>query len=97
MIGFVAVLHGKQQEILPIGADGVAIRPTRAARLERAVAPTQDLERGGFTDATPADGVHDLPTAKEQVSNVRARADANHALAPRQAFHLHEIGQARPV
>src|SRR3954464_8809362 len=91
------MLSGEQQQVLPVGADRIAIWPTCAARIERAVVPTQDFERRGFTDAAPTDGVHDLSTAKKQIPNVRARAHADDAFMTAQAFHLHEVRQAGAV
>ena len=95
--GFVAVLGGEDQQVLPVGADRIAIRPTGAARLERAVVPAQDLERGRLTDAAPTNGVHDLSAAKEQVPDVAAGAHADHALAPRETLHLHQVRETCAV
>jgi hypothetical protein len=93
-IGFVLMLSCEQQQVLPVRADRIAIWPTGAARLEGAVVPPQYFERCGFTDAAPTDGVHYLTTPKEQIPNVRARADADDPFVTAQALHLHEIGQA---
>jgi len=93
----VALLRYRQQQVLPVGPDGVAIGPACAARLESAIVPAQDLERRGLADAASTDRVNDLAAAKEQVPNFATGADADHAVAARQAFHLHQVGQTRSV
>jgi hypothetical protein len=93
----IAVLRHEQHQVLPIRSDRIAIGPASAARLEGAIAPAQDLEGCRLTDAAPTHGMHDLPTAKEQVAHLTPRADTNDTLAPGQTFHLYQVGQARTV
>jgi len=87
--GLVTVLSREQDQVLPTRAYRVAIGPTCVARLERAVVPAQNLERGGFADPTTTDGVDDLTATKIQIADLGTGADAHHSFAAGQALHLH--------